>query len=153
MPHKDPEVRALYHDRYETARRGTRTEENHRRYVEKHEARKRQSRENYYKHREREMKRSHIYKQNHKREIMDWRLRYEYGLSLQQYQVMCEAQNHECLLCHQKPRKLFVDHDHMTGRVRGLLCNRCNVAVGYIEKTNLAVVLFYLNREKKMDVV
>lgn len=58
-----------------------------------------------------------------------------YGLSQAQYHQLLTYQNGRCWVCHQVPRKrrLAVDHDHETGRVRGLLCadpeRGCNRAV------------------------
>lgn len=61
------------------------------------------------------------------------KIRRSYGLSEDQYRTMLLNQQYVCLLC-QKPntggRRLCVDHDHDTGRVRGLLCFRCNGFVG-----------------------
>lgn len=56
------------------------------------------------------------------------RLRSVFGLSVDQYDEILERQNGTCAICHQVPRskRLAVDHDHKTGRVRGLLCTRCN---------------------------
>lgn len=59
-----------------------------------------------------------------------------YGLSLQEYQLMHEAQGGVCYICH-KPntnnRILCVDHDHDTGKVRKLLCTHCNSRLGIYE--------------------
>lgn len=59
-------------------------------------------------------------------------LRYNYGLSLEDWNSMNEAQDGRCRLCRRK-RKLFVDHCHETGRVRSLLCSRCNTGMGCFE--------------------
>jgi len=61
------------------------------------------------------------------------RLRKAYGLSQQDYEQMCEVQEDRCAICGERPRKerdFCVDHDHVTGKVRGLLCRRCNLGLG-----------------------
>jgi hypothetical protein len=55
-----------------------------------------------------------------------------YGLSADEYRAMFEAQAGVCALCAAPPgaKALHVDHCHATGKVRGLLCHMCNLAVG-----------------------
>ena len=52
-----------------------------------------------------------------------------YGLSIDMWEALVHKQNGLCALCG-KAKKLTVDHDHTTGRVRGLLCRPCNAALG-----------------------
>jgi hypothetical protein len=64
------------------------------------------------------------------------RLRREYGLLPEQYELMLKAQNGVCKICHQLDSggaKLSVDHDHQTGKNRGLLCRKCNLILGKIQ--------------------
>ncbi len=59
------------------------------------------------------------------------------------YKRMLEGQNGVCKICKKvnnrmnyktgKPERLVVDHDHETKKVRGLLCHKCNLAVGMYE--------------------
>jgi hypothetical protein len=57
-------------------------------------------------------------------------LRMMYGISLEQYDQLLAEQDHRCALCkkHEDEFKinLAVDHDHISGRIRGLLCGYCN---------------------------
>lgn len=65
--------------------------------------------------------------------------RRQFGLSYDEYLSMCIAQGNKCRIC-DKPesevhstgriRELAIDHDHRTGKVRGLLCGKCNRAIG-----------------------
>jgi len=58
----------------------------------------------------------------------------QYGITEEQWQEMFKQQNGVCAICHkhQVYRRLSVDHNHKTGKVRGLLCVRCNRALGYV---------------------
>ena len=74
-------------------------------------------------------------------------LKRAYGLTVDQYNRMLAEQGGVCALCRAPettPRKgtvmrLAVDHDHVTGIIRGLLCNRCNRVIGmFKDSTDLA---------------
>lgn len=62
--------------------------------------------------------------------------RTRFGITLAEYESLLEEQSSRCRLCGEKEKidnrikNLAVDHDHKTGKVRGLLCNRCNRALG-----------------------
>lgn len=62
-------------------------------------------------------------------------VRRKYGLEPGEYDKMLAAQYGRCAICGNKPVtiRLAVDHDHVTGKVRGLLCKRCNRALGLWE--------------------
>ena len=72
----------------------------------------------------------------HPERYRDSQLRSLYGIGVAEWQEMHDAQNGVCLICAEPPGKsgraknLHVDHCHETGRVRGLLCTRCNTALG-----------------------
>lgn len=56
----------------------------------------------------------------------------KFGLNQEVYQKMNDDQNGCCPICGEKPKGiLFVDHDHLTGQVRGLLCQQCNLGLGH----------------------
>lgn len=61
--------------------------------------------------------------------------------SIEDYDKMFDKQRGKCCLCgrHQSDfdRRLDVDHCHTTGKIRGLLCRRCNTNIGWIEQHNL----------------
>lgn len=66
------------------------------------------------------------------------RLRRDFGITLRQYDEMFENQNGVCAVCsnisvNERGYRLAVDHDHETGKIRGLLCNQCNLKLGILE--------------------
>lgn len=57
----------------------------------------------------------------------------QYGLTIESYQAMQDSQNGVCAICREPcptGRRLAVDHDSLTGKVRGLLCTNCNQGIG-----------------------
>ena len=61
-------------------------------------------------------------------------LHQEYGMSLAEYDEMLTEQGGKCKICRRVYDKLWVDHDHDTGEVRGLLCPGCNTAIGHFRE-------------------
>lgn len=62
-----------------------------------------------------------------------------YNMSLEEYQYACLSQEYKCGICGEVRKKfpsekkrdvLYVDHDHATGKIRGLVCSLCNVMLG-----------------------
>jgi hypothetical protein len=71
----------------------------------------------------------------YKRSLRQTHLKKKYNLTLEQYDRMLEAQGGGCKICGRPPGDiaLHVDHCHITGRVRGLLCFPCNAALGHLQ--------------------
>lgn len=66
-----------------------------------------------------------------KLKVKDHRLRSEYGITLADWQTKLAAQGGLCAICKQPmTEKINVDHDHVTGEVRDLLCSGCNGGLG-----------------------
>lgn len=80
-----------------------------------------------------------------------------YNITKEDYENMMEEQNGKCLICGRKfdkiyfPQNTHIDHDHRTGKVRGLLCNNCNVILGNAFDNSLILInaIKYLQENKK----
>lgn len=101
------------------------------------------SRQNFYSKNENKLKRK------------DYLLKITYNISLEIYNKILNEQQFKCKTCNIsldelknfKFKNLVVDHNHKTGEVRGLLCNNCNRALGYIKenKNTLENMIKYLS--------
>jgi hypothetical protein len=68
------------------------------------------------------------------------RLLYQYGLTIEDYNKLLNLQNGLCAICGTEnplPHCNFtVDHNHTTGNIRGLLCHKCNKAIGLLQDSH-----------------
>lgn len=82
---------------------------------------------------------------NNPEKVRDTKYKRKYQLTLDQYNEMYLKQGGVCAVCFEsetmkylgKIRELCVDHDHKTGKVRGLLCSNCNRALGLLQDSLL----------------
>lgn len=87
-------------------------------------------------------------------------LRAKYNITQDDYDKMLSLQNGKCAICKCEPNSwhgnneyghLFVDHNHMTGKIRGLLCQLCNSGLGQFKDSvaNLKEAIKYLEKEEQ----
>lgn len=79
-----------------------------------------------------------------------------YGLTVDELDAMLEAQGHKCASCEDPlgdGARQGIDHDHITGRVRGILCCRCNLAIGLLldDMARMIGLLNYMHKAAKID--
>jgi len=94
------------------------------------------------------------YTATHKKETKNLNLKRCYGITIEQYDQMFNVQEGKCKVCgkHQNELKqpLSVDHNHITGKVRGLLCPNCNTILGYA-KDDINILQNVINYLKEND--
>lgn len=89
-------------------------------------------------------------------------IKYAYGITIEKYEEMTLTQDNKCSICgkeenikHQngKVKRLAVDHCHISGKVRGLLCTNCNTGLGKFKDSRelLAAALAYLDSHTISD--
>ena len=75
-----------------------------------------------------------------------------YGMTFNDYSILLEKQRNTCKICSQSQsrRKLAVDHCHKTGKIRGLLCDKCNLILGKV-KDSIQILEFMVNYLKESE--
>lgn len=89
--------------------------------------------------------------------VRTWRLKHKYGITRAQYEEMFTSQGNKCAACPAtEPGKSdwHIDHCHKTGRVRGVLCRDCNIALGFARDnpTTLRNLADYLEKQEEKAV-
>ena len=83
------------------------------------------------------------YYREHVKEVRERRIQQDYGMSLIEYEKLFTEQDGVCAICSEKEtarqggklKELSIDHNHKTGKNRGLLCGRCNAAIGFLKES------------------
>jgi hypothetical protein len=112
---------------------------------EQHEAYKEYQRQ----YRKKNAEKLKLYKRN-RRVTWAWHIRANYGLTLNQYDELLIEQSGRCAICCCVTEDLFVDHDHSSGKVRGLLCVNCNFLIGHAgdDSITLELSIAYLKKNR-----
>ena len=99
---------------------------------------------------ERDRTHPHIKREQH--------LKRRYNITLEEYSQILDSQGGCCATCGTKEpggrwKSFAVDHDHKTGKVRGMLCKSCNIALGevYDNLTTLENMIKYLNEQNETN--
>lgn len=139
MPHKDPAKRTAYN-------------------VNRQREWRKNNREEYLAKR-REWKKRYSATPKGKLQRRKESLKFLYGITLTEYDQLFEAQGKKCAVCGNtspggKHKHFSVDHDHETGRIRGLLCNDCNRGIGLLGDAieNMERALVYLKNNLEANV-
>lgn len=80
-------------------------------------------------------RRSVQWRKNHPEYTRKIHLRHNHDLSCENWLKIWESQDGKCAICGKKFKKssnAYVDHNHKTGEIRGLLCMKCNFAIGLL---------------------
>jgi len=91
---------------------------------------------------------------NKNRYLRNYHLSVKYGLSIEQKEQMMNKQNNKCSVCKKEfenSKSCNIDHDHKTGKIRGLLCVKCNCGLGCLDENikTLQKAIKYLILNKK----
>jgi hypothetical protein len=106
-----------------------------RRYRERHPQRRERTVKQYnFNHPEGRKEQQKRYHKKHPRSY----LKRKYGLTLEQWELLFEAQGRCCAICKSTTPRFnrnwwSTDHDHVTGKFRGILCHKCNCALGNVD--------------------
>ena len=110
--------------------------------------------ERYYKDKVRFFIRSKVWieknKERHTAYIKNWSYLKRYGITTQKVKLLIEHQKNKCPICNNTLKNNFhVDHDHRTKKVRGVLCQRCNMGIGCLKENihSLKRAVKYLKNE------
>ena len=100
---------------------------------------------------EKERTRSRQWRADNPEKLKALELKRSFGISLSDYGAMMKLQGDRCAICGGIDARLAlaVDHDHVTGKIRGLLCGRCNKGVGHFhdDQALLKLAIEYLSNE------
>lgn len=96
------------------------------------------------------------YQLKNKEKIIKYKKKYnvkQYGITIDDYNEMYQRQGGKCWICEKKFDTLCIDHCHDTGKIRKLICQKCNSGIGFLKDNAYlaakAFIYLYENNSKK----
>ena len=107
----------------------------------------------YYKNRDHVLEKQKKDREKNKQRTREYGLKYKYGITQADYDIMYKNQEGKCAICGSKKKNLHVDHDHKTNGVRGLLCHHCNHGLGNFMDNikSMKNAIFYLDNGGRIE--
>ena len=105
------------------------------------------------------VKSSALWRENNKEIYKNGILKRKYGITFSEFKEKFELQEGKCKICLKKlellDKNTHVDHCHKTNKVRGILCNSCNVALGHVKDdiTILKNAILYLETNEIVELI
>jgi hypothetical protein len=89
------------------------------------------------------------YREENRDKFKQWRLKRNWNLTVEEFNSMINTQSNKCFICETtfsdvKGKRPNVDHCHSTGRIRKLLCTKCNTAMGLLNE-NVSILSKMIN--------
>ena len=104
--------------------------------------------------RRRNPKRKRKWEEENPNKMRNAYLKWKYGITLEMYNSLFEEQKGLCAICFEEPKKqnLGVDHDHVSGKIRGLLCSTCNSGIGLFKEDTLLLkkAIEYISKHEEI---
>jgi hypothetical protein len=101
------------------------------------EKREAQKKRHYLKNKDRIDQKAKDWYSNNKERYYGNAILRKYGITLDEYNALRQEQDYKCAICgdheNEVGKKMFVDHNHDTGKIRKLLCTKCNVGIGMLK--------------------
>lgn len=89
---------------------------------------------NYFQEHKEEYKQANsVWRLKNKKKLRNKNLLYYFGITLDQFNHILKQQNNKCAIC-SKENPTDLDHNHSTGKIRGILCRHCNTALGLFKE-------------------
>lgn len=103
------------------------------------------TKEYYLKNKDKILSKSREYHRNNPEKSRARAYKAKYNITIEDYNILFDKQKGNCAVCNEQfIGHADVDHNHTTGKVRGLLCHNCNISLGHYEK-NKDLFEVYLN--------
>jgi hypothetical protein len=96
-------------------------------------------------------KKSKVRQQKYSTELRSYQRKIKYGMSDEEWNLLFDSQGNKCAICPATThgnKNWHIDHDHSTGKVRGLLCHNCNLMLGHAKDNvdTLSAAIKYLGK-------
>jgi hypothetical protein len=123
---------------------------------ENNDIQKIKDKENYQKTKKRRIEYAREYRKKYPERTRATNWKSKYGISTHDFYSMLNDQDGKCAICSRTMNdygKIFcVDHDHLTGEIRGLLCDPCNYGLGFYEKHKDKYINYLKKNNKQLNV-